>query len=114
VFRARDARDHYVARVEPSSGRAVLALVEDGVERELASGALPRTSDWQELVVEAVGDHLRVAVDGAAVIDHVDATLPAIGRSGMWAPAAAAASFDVFRVEPLGPGAKSSGAKDRS
>jgi hypothetical protein len=105
VFRVLDARTHYVARIDDSARVAVLAVVADGEERELARRDVDHRDGWRSLEARVAGDRIEVGVDGATVIAVRDGTIAAPGAKGLWAPALGSATFDVFAIaEARGPG----------
>jgi hypothetical protein len=98
VFRYVDDRTHHVARLQ--TDRVVLARVAGGKERVLGSSAANVFAGiWHELTVEARGDVLRVAWNGAVVIDVHDVVPAPIGTAGLWAPSSGEAYFDELAVD---------------
>ena len=100
VFRYVDPGTHYVARVEQDGVH--LGVVIGGVERAIRTVAADvDPTRWQDLAVEARGDHLTVSWNGRPVIDTHDPTLAAPGAAGLWAPSDCIAYFDELTVAPL-------------
>jgi hypothetical protein len=99
AFRIADERNYSVVRV--LGERVELARFEGGKESVLASSTLaPGGSEvWQELMLEARGDVVRVAVNGTRTIDHHEVRPAIAGGVGVWAPARA--WFDELTIEPL-------------
>lgn len=102
VFRYRDERNHYIARIDGASATVSLAAVVDGAERLVSARAIDASPGaWHQLGVEARGDHLVVTWNGRDAIDARDGALPGEGAIGLWVPAAGVALFDELTVEPL-------------
>lgn len=100
VFRHRDEGTHHVARLEADRGRVVLVRRSGGFERVLGvADAKVSASAWHELVVEARGDRVEVAVDGERRIEARDPLPSFTGHVGLWAPAGGEAWFDELGVE---------------
>lgn len=106
VARAASERTYYVARANTSGwGENVrLYIFVDGKRSELAEWEGPVERDaWHELALEAVGDRLRVILDGRQVIEHRDARLPGPGLCGVWTKAEAVSRFDDLTITPVQP-----------
>lgn len=106
VARAADPRTYYVARANTSGwGENVrLYIMLDGKRTELAEWEGPVDRDaWHELALEAVGDRLRVILDGRLVIEHRDARIPGPGLCGVWTKAEAVSRFDDLTITPVQP-----------
>ncbi|MCC6552504.1 MAG: hypothetical protein IT372_05705 [Polyangiaceae bacterium] len=102
VFRYRDARNHYVARVDSARGEITLGVVVNGAERAIRSARVDAPpSTWQELRVRARGDRHLVEWNGRKIIEVHDPTLSNAGAVGLWAPANCVAYFDELSVQPL-------------
>lgn len=100
IWRARGPDDYYVARLNPLEGNLRLYHVTGGNRTMLASAdCKAAVGQWHELRVEHHGEAIRCAVDGAVLIDVIDATLPGAGGVGLWTKADAATDFDDLRVE---------------
>lgn len=106
VARARDERTYYVARANTSGwGENVrLYVMLDGKRTELAEWEGPVERDaWHELALEAVGDRLRVLLDGRQLIERHDATITGPGLGGVWTKAEAVSRFDDLTITPVQP-----------
>jgi hypothetical protein len=99
AFRVADDRTFTVARV--AGNRVELVRVDDGKEHVLGSKTIASGAAgvWQELAVEARGDSVRVAVNGAHTLDVHDPRPAVAGGVGLWAPARA--WFDELSIETL-------------
>jgi len=102
VFRFVDAKNHVVARLDAAEGRVVLASLSGDEERILGSVPGPvEPGVWQEIAIEARGDHLRVLCNGSSALDVIDPTPARLGSVGVWAAAEAEAYFDELEIEVL-------------
>jgi hypothetical protein len=102
VFRFIDSANYHVARLQMGEGRIELAATTAGEERALGSANARLDPDvWQELLVEARGDAIRVFWNGREVIHAVDLIPGRHGTAGVWVPAAAEAHFDELTIEPF-------------
>lgn len=100
VFRFQDADNHLLARVDFTSGELALVAVSAGKERVLRTAPVLASSDvWQEIGIITQGDRIRVSWNGTTAIDLADASPAKAGSVGIWAPAAAEASFDDLTVD---------------
>jgi hypothetical protein len=106
VVRASDPRSYYVARANTSGwGENIrLYLMLDGKRTELAEWEGPVERDaWHELSLEAVGDRLRVLLDGRQLIEHHDSAIAGPGMCGVWTKAEAVSRFDDLTITPVQP-----------
>jgi hypothetical protein len=102
VFRFQDVANHHVARVDLVRGELTVAAVSGGTERILGSVPVGASANvWQEIAIETRGDRIHVTWNGSTAIDAVDTRHAIAGSVGIWAPAAAEASFDDLSVEAL-------------
>jgi len=102
VFGWKSERDHWIARVDVAGSVVAVGVVEDGVERVLATAPISTTDvPWHEIVVTTQGDRIVVDHDGGAQIEVVDVAARRRGGVGLWAPAATTAYFDELTVQSL-------------
>jgi hypothetical protein len=102
VFRFVDRANYHVARIDHDAKELVVAKVKGGRERVLGkANARVAPGVWQELVVEARGDHIRVSCNRRDVLDVLDPMPGHYGTGGLWAPSSAEAWFDELAIEPL-------------
>jgi hypothetical protein len=101
VWRAKDAKNYYVARYNPLEENYRLYSVVDGERTMLASIDIKRTEGWHRLVVMMRGDQIECFYDGQTVLEIKDATLPGPGKVGLWTKADAQTNFDNLTLETL-------------
>ena len=95
LWRAKDANNYYVVRVNPLEANFRLYKVVAGKRTQLASADVePIERKWQTIRVVHQGDRIRCYLDGQLEIDVKDATFPKPGKIGLWTKADAVTSFD--------------------
>jgi hypothetical protein len=101
VWRARDARNYYVARYNPLEHNFRVYKVEDGKRTMFQSAETPssRADGWHSLHVTMIGDHMTCDLDGKRLLDVHDATFPNSGKIGLWSKADAQTEFDDLMME---------------
>lgn len=101
VWRAKDAKNYYVARYNPLEENYRLYTVVDGERTLLKSIDIKRTEGWHSLVVMMRGDQIECFYDGQTVLEVKDTTFPGPGKVGLWTKADAQTHFDNLTVETL-------------
>jgi hypothetical protein len=94
VWRAKDAKNYYIARYNPLEDNFRVYKVVDGKRTMFRSADIPRTPGWHILRVTMEGDHIRCDLDGKTYLDVRDATFPEAGKIGLWSKADAQSQFD--------------------
>lgn len=94
VWRARDAKNYYVARFNPLEDNFRVYKVVDGKRTQLGTVDVKRQQGWHVLKVRMVGDRMTCDLDGVAHLDAQDSTFPDAGMIGLWTKADAATEFD--------------------
>jgi hypothetical protein len=94
VWRARDAKNYYIARYNPLEDNFRVYKVVNGARTELQSATIKRIDGWHTLRVTMVGDHVECFYDGKKYLDVKDSTLTTAGRIGLWTKADAQTHFD--------------------
>jgi hypothetical protein len=95
VWRARDAKNYYVARNNPlGAGSFNVYKVVDGKRSMFKGVPLKRTEGWHTLRVRMVGDHIECFHDGKKYLDVHDSTFPEAGKIGLWSKSDAQSHFD--------------------
>jgi DNA-binding beta-propeller fold protein YncE len=95
VWRARDARNYYVARYNHLEDNFRVDKVVDGVRSAAFQNAKVKHHDgWTVVRVTMTGDHIEGYLDGVKFLDATDATFPEAGRVGLWSKADARSRFD--------------------
>lgn len=95
VWRARDAKNYYVARFNPLEDNYRLYTVKDGVRKMLKSARVKLPArQWHTLRVTMQGDHIRCFINGRPLIEAHDRLFVGPGRIGLWTKADAQSDFD--------------------
>jgi hypothetical protein len=95
VWRAKDAKNYYVARNNPlGSGSYNVYKVVDGRRSMIKGAPLKRSEGWHTLRVVMTGDHIECYHDGKKYLDVHDSTLPEAGKIGLWSKSDAQSQFD--------------------
>jgi hypothetical protein len=101
IWRAKDARNYYVARYNPLEKNLRLYFVKDG-KRTMLAGVpdvdIP-AGRWFTLRIAHHGRNIDVALDGRRVLEAQDGTFPDAGGVGFWTKADAASSFDDLKIQ---------------
>lgn len=100
VWRARDAKNYYVARFNPLEENLRAYKVEGGVRQQLESARVTLEPGWHELRCTMRGDSIQCALDGVVLLRAKDATFAGAGRVGLWTKADARTHFDDLTVGP--------------
>ena len=101
MWRAKDAKNYYVARYNPLEKNLRLYYVKDGARKmltdvkDLEIGA----GQWFTMTIEHAGDSIKCSLDGKELISTTDATFPEAGSVGLWTKADAASAFTGLKVE---------------
>ncbi len=95
VWRARDAKNYYVARFNHKEDNFRVYKVVDGVRSPPLQNADVKHHDgWTAVRVTMKGDQIRCYLDGTKSLDVRDSTFPDAGKIGLWSKAAARSRFD--------------------
>jgi hypothetical protein len=95
VWRAKDAKNYYVARNNPlGAGSYNVYKVVDGKRSMFKGVPLKRTEGWHTLRVVMTGDHIECYHDGKKYLDVYDSTFPGAGKIGLWSKSDAQSHFD--------------------
>ena len=108
VWRAKDAKNYYLARYNPLEDNFRLYKVVDGKRTQLKSVKVPGSEAWHTLRVTMTGDHIRCELDSKDVLEADDPTYAEAGAVGLWTKSDARTEFDdlcVAEVE-VAPAAK--------
>jgi hypothetical protein len=101
VWRAKDAKNYYIARYNPLEDNYRVYKVDNGRRVELQSANIRRSPGWHMLRVTMVGDHIECHYDGKKYLDLKDSTFPAAGKIGLWTKADAQTQFDNLTVSGI-------------
>lgn len=94
VWRARDAKNYYIARYNPLENNYRVYKVEAGRRTQLGTADLMRSEGWHTLRVTMTGDHIECYYDGKKYLDVSDGTFKDAGKIGLWTKADAQTHFD--------------------
>lgn len=95
AWRIQDANNYYICRINPLESNYRVYVVKAGVRRQLATArAAIDAKRWYRLEVEHRGQQIVCSLDGRALLEATDATIPAGGGVGLWTKADARTSFD--------------------
>ncbi|MBX6311656.1 MAG: DUF1080 domain-containing protein [Isosphaeraceae bacterium] len=94
VWRAKDARNYYVARFNHLEDNYRIYKVVDGKRMQLASADIQHHDGWTALRIIMKGDHIECYLDGKKYLDVRDSTFPEVGKIGLWSKADARTQFD--------------------
>ncbi len=102
VWRYVDAKNYYVARVNPLEDNYRVYKVVNGKRIQLGSADVKASSgQWHTLRVVHKGNHIQCYLNGKLHLDVEDGTLPDAGRVGLWTKADAQTRFVDFEVKEL-------------
>jgi hypothetical protein len=95
VWRAKDARNYYIARFNHKENNFRVYKVVDGKRSPPFQNADIKHHDgWTIVRVTMKGDHIECYLDGKKYLDVRDATFPDAGKIGVWSKADAQSQFD--------------------
>jgi hypothetical protein len=98
VWRAKDAKNYYVARFNPLEDNYNLYHVTNGRRSEIKGSNVKATPGWHTLRVTMTGDHIQCYLDGQKHLDAKDSTFKEAGKIGMWTKSDAQSHFDDLEV----------------
>lgn len=99
VWRAKDARNFYMARWNPRERNLRLYEVIDGEKRQLATENVRVEPGWHELRITAKGEQMRCYLDGRAYLHAKDASFLEPGKVGLWTRGDARTHFDDLAIK---------------
>jgi len=95
VWRAKDARNYYIARFNPLEDNYRVYVVKNGRRRQLDSADVKLDHRaWHTLRVTMRGDHIECFLNGDKHLDVRDDTFTGAGMIGLWTKADAVTEFD--------------------
>jgi hypothetical protein len=100
VWRAKDARNYYIARYNPLEDNFRVYKVVDGKRTMFQDAKAPQAEGWRVIRVVMKGDHIECYLDGAKLLDVRDLTFPDAGKVGLWSKADAQSHFDDLTLRP--------------
>jgi hypothetical protein len=104
VWRYQDAKNYYIARMNPLEDNFRLYKVVDGTRKQLDTkeGLTARAGEWHKISIRMQGDKIECSLDGKKLLTAKDDTFKSKGQVGLWSKADARTSFCQFRVQVKG------------
>jgi hypothetical protein len=94
VWRARDAKNYYLARYNPLEDNFRLYKVVGGKRTMIQNADIAHSGGWHTLRVTMTGDQIACYYDGKKYLEARDSTFPGAGKIGLWSKADAQSEFD--------------------
>jgi hypothetical protein len=95
VWRAKDAKNYYIARYNHKEDNFRVYKVVNGVRSQPFQNANAVHHDsWTVVRVTMSGDHIQCYLDGKKLLDVTDSTFPNAGKIGVWSKSDARSQFD--------------------
>jgi hypothetical protein len=94
VWRAKDAKNYYLARYNPLEDNYRLYHVVGGKRTLIQNVDITHTEGWHTLRVTMTGDQIACYYDGKKYLEAKDSTIPDAGKIGLWSKADAQSQFD--------------------
>ncbi len=101
IWRARDAKNYYIARFNPLEHNFRVYTVVNGKRTQLQSAEATYAGGWCRIRVTMKGDHIVCYKDGGKLLDVHDSTFPDHGKIGLWSKSDAQTEFDELKLEGL-------------
>lgn len=98
VWRAKDAKNYYLARYNPLEDNFRLYKVIDGKRTLLMNADISHTDGWHALRVTMQGRHMECFYDGKKYLQSDDEALSEAGKIGLWSKADAQSQFDELKL----------------
>jgi hypothetical protein len=98
VWRAKDAKNYYIARYNPLEDNFRVYKVEGGKRTQFQSAKVPGDEKWHTLRVTMVGAKITCFLDDQKHLEAEDSTFPDAGMIGLWSKADAQSYFDELTV----------------
>lgn len=99
VWRAKDAKNYYIARYNPLEDNFRVYKVEAGKRTQFQSAKVAGDRKWHTLRVTMTGPKIVCYLDGAKHMEVEDPTFPEAGKVGLWSKADARSLFDDLTAE---------------
>jgi hypothetical protein len=99
VWRAKDARNYYIARYNPLEDNFRVYKVQDGKRTQFASAKIQGDDKWHTLRVTMTGNKISCYIDGQKHLEVEDMTFPDAGMIGLWSKADAQSYFDDLTID---------------
>ena len=99
IWRAKDAKNYYIARFNPLEDNFRVYKVVDGKRTQFQNADVKLPGGWHTLKVRMIDDHITCDLDGKTLLDVKDATFADAGMVGLWSKADAQTQFDDLTVK---------------
>ena len=99
VWRAKDAKNYYLARYNPLEDNYRLYKVVDGKRTLIQNADIAHSDGWHTLRVTMSGDQISCYYDGKKSVEGKDQTFAEGGKIGLWSKADAQSLFDDLTLE---------------
>jgi len=100
VWRAKDAKNYYIARYNHLEDNYRVYKVVDGKRSAPFQNADIKHHDgWTTVRVKMKGDHIECYYDGKKYLDVHDSTFTGAGKVGLWSKADARSQFDQLTLK---------------
>ena len=99
VWRAKDAKNYYLARYNPLEDNYRLYKVVDGKRTLIQNADITHSDGWHTLRVTMTGDQITCEYDGKTYLEAKDDTFPGPGKIGLWSKADAQSQFDDLSLQ---------------
>jgi len=94
IWRAKDAKNYYLARYNPLEENYRLYHVVNGKRTLILNVDITHSDGWHTLRVTMTGDQIACYYDGKKYLEAKDSTLAEAGKIGLWTKADAQSQFD--------------------
>jgi hypothetical protein len=94
VWRAKDAKNYYLARYNPLEDNYRVYKVVNGKRTLIQNADITHSSGWHTLRITMKGDQIACYYDGKKYLEVQDSTFPGSGKIGLWSKADAQSQFD--------------------
>ena len=94
VWRAKDAKNYYLARYNPLEDNYRLYHVVNGKRTLIQNVDITHSDGWHTLRVTMTGDKITCYYDDKKYIEAKDSTITESGKIGLWSKADAQSQFD--------------------
>ena len=101
VWRAKDAKNYYIARYNPLEDNFRVYKVVEGVRTQLDTSDIAKHRQQFTLQVTMKGDHIVCKLDGEAFLEAHDNTFKEAGAIGLWTKSDARSAFDDLVLNEL-------------
>jgi hypothetical protein len=101
VWHYQDAKNYYVARVNPLETNFRVYKLVDGKRTQLASADVDEVmKKWQTIRIVHRGPSIQCYIDGQLLMEAKDDAIRSPGKIGLWTKADAVTAFDNVKVAP--------------